>query len=51
MTYTTSPNYWAARKGAKGKSTKLSVAEAKKRWPHFSEEIDRAVECLGRRSN
>jgi hypothetical protein len=43
LTYSTSPNYYAAKSRAEGESRRLSVAEAKKKWPSFAEDIDRAL--------
>jgi len=47
LIYSTSPNRYAAMDGAKGEFTRLSVAEAKERWPQFAEDIDRALAELG----
>jgi hypothetical protein len=43
LTYSTSPNFYAAKRGEKGETIKLSVAEAKERWPLYSKEIDAAI--------
>ncbi len=43
MTYSASPNRYASMRGAKGEFTKLSVNEAKNRWPQFRTEIRAAV--------
>jgi hypothetical protein len=46
LTYSTSPNYYAHLHGAKPEFTRLSVREAKKRWPYHVEDIDRALARL-----
>lgn len=46
LTYSTSPNYYAAKSGAKREFERLSVAEAKERWPYHAESIDRALARL-----
>jgi hypothetical protein len=43
IAYWTSPNRYAAAAGAKGSYETLSVAEAKRRWPHFASKIDDAL--------
>jgi hypothetical protein len=43
MTYITSPNRYAFLNGEEGEYTKLSVDEAKERWPRYSKEIDAAA--------
>jgi hypothetical protein len=48
LTYSTSPNYYAAKSGAEGEFRRLSVAEAKKEWPAFAGDIDRALAELHR---
>ena len=45
-TYTVSPNYHAALRGAKGGVTTLSVELGKTRWPSFATDIDSAVARL-----
>jgi hypothetical protein len=49
LLYWESPNRFAHMGGAKFRSETLSPAEAKKRWPAYSAEIDRAA--TSRRSN
>jgi hypothetical protein len=43
LTYSTSPNFYASKRGEKGETTKLSVAEAKEQWPDYSKKIDAAA--------
>jgi len=43
LTYSTSPNRYAYLAGEKGEFAKLSVTEAKERWPQYSKEIDAAA--------
>jgi hypothetical protein len=49
--YDRSPNYYAYLRGAKAEVLRLSVTEAKERWPHYAKKIDEAVKRLGRPSN
>lgn len=46
LIYWTSPNRYAALAGEKGTFERLTVAEAKERWPQFATEIDRAIQTL-----
>jgi hypothetical protein len=46
VTYSTSPNRYAAMSGAKGEFTRMSAVQAKKRWPQFGREIDDAIRRL-----
>ena len=44
VTYSVENAGWVAwRKGAEGKAETMSIAEAKKRWPHRAEDIDKAL--------
>ena len=43
LIYSLCPNYWAYRKGARGEVARLTVAEAKNRWPLYASDIDRAL--------
>jgi hypothetical protein len=43
LNYSTSPNYYADKAGAKPEYRRLSVAEAKKEWPAFAGDIDQAL--------
>jgi hypothetical protein len=43
LTYDESPNYYAHLGGAKGKVDRLSVAEAKARFPGYDAKIDSAI--------
>ena len=43
LIYSESPNYYAAKGGAKFHSETLTVKEAKERWPALADKIDRAV--------
>jgi hypothetical protein len=50
--HTISPNYYPAMRGARGGSSTHTVEEAKRLWPQFAKEIDRAVaEMKSRQSN
>jgi hypothetical protein len=49
LTYDESPNYYPRHGGARGKVERLSVAEAKARFPGYDEKIDSAVTYMTRR--
>lgn len=51
LTYSTSPNYYAAKRGAQPEFRRLSVVEAKKEWPGHAKQIDRAVSQLAKAKN
>jgi len=46
LIYWESPNRYAHLSGEKFRSEMLTPAEAKKRWPHFAQDIDRATSGL-----
>jgi hypothetical protein len=52
ITYSKSNSGWVAvRKGSESKFETLSAADAKARWPSYADEIERALEAVGRRNS